>query len=160
VLRLRYPDGRHDVEALYVGPRDGALYLVSKGRSPPVRLYRVDRSAWGSRAVVTAQRVQAVELHAPPRSRLWITGGAVRADGARVALRSLRKVYFFSVGANGSLLADGVCALPVPEYQGEALDFLDDSTLVLTSEAESVERPGQINVAHCAPQGGKGRHSR
>ncbi len=31
VLRLRYPDGAHDVEAVYVSPRDTAVYLVSKG---------------------------------------------------------------------------------------------------------------------------------
>ncbi|OLB68081.1 MAG: hypothetical protein AUI09_01350 [Gemmatimonadetes bacterium 13_2_20CM_2_66_5] len=31
LVRLRYPDGPHDVEALYVSPRDTALYLVSKG---------------------------------------------------------------------------------------------------------------------------------
>ena len=31
VLRLRYPDGPHDVEAVYVSPRDTAVYLVSKG---------------------------------------------------------------------------------------------------------------------------------
>src|SRR5436189_4043579 len=48
VLRLRYPDGSHDVEAVYVSPRDTAVYLVSKGatRGSAIRLYRVDRSAW------------------------------------------------------------------------------------------------------------------
>ena len=39
-----YPDGAHDVEAIYVSPRDSALYLVSKGRSGGVRLYRVARA--------------------------------------------------------------------------------------------------------------------
>src|SRR5258707_12665696 len=48
VLRLRYPDGSHDVEAVYVSPRDTALYLVSKGatRESAIRLYRVDRTPW------------------------------------------------------------------------------------------------------------------
>src|SRR5213592_761881 len=48
VLRLWYPDGSHDVEAVYVSPRDTATYLVSKGatRGSAIRLYRVDRSAW------------------------------------------------------------------------------------------------------------------
>ncbi|MGH2625319.1 MAG: hypothetical protein ACRDHY_01550, partial [Anaerolineales bacterium] len=32
-LEVIYPDGPHDVEAIYVGPGDGALYLVSKGRT-------------------------------------------------------------------------------------------------------------------------------
>ena len=52
VLQLRYPDGSHDVEAIYVSPRDSALYLVSKGRTGGIRLYRVDRAEWagGGRA--------------------------------------------------------------------------------------------------------------
>src|SRR5438046_4748819 len=51
VLRLRYPDGPHDVEAAYVSPRDTALYLVSKGalRGSAIRLYRVDRRGWSTR---------------------------------------------------------------------------------------------------------------
>src|SRR5207237_2233098 len=49
VLRLRYPDGSHDVEAVYVSPRDTGVYLVSKGSSGgTIRLYRVERSAWRS----------------------------------------------------------------------------------------------------------------
>ena len=45
VLRVRYPDGAHDVEAIYVSPRDTAVYFVSKGarRGSAIRLYRVDR---------------------------------------------------------------------------------------------------------------------
>ncbi len=158
-LRLRYPDGAHDVEALYVAPGDGTLFLVSKGRSPPVRLYRVDRRAWDADTVVTAELVQAVPLHAAPRARLWITGAAIRADGRMAALRSLHSVYLFSVGPAGRLTPAGVCRLRIAEYQGEAVDFLDDSTLVLTSEARSMEHPGEINVARCAPQDGKGRLS-
>src|SRR6266853_6079522 len=48
VLRLRYPDGAHDVETVYVSPRDTAVYLVSKGatRGSAIRVYRVDRTAW------------------------------------------------------------------------------------------------------------------
>src|SRR5712664_1722520 len=48
VLRLRYPDGAHDVEAVYVSPRDTAVYLVSKGatRGSAIRVNRVDRRAW------------------------------------------------------------------------------------------------------------------
>src|SRR5881394_4424992 len=47
VLNLRYPDGSHDVEAVYVSPRDTAVYFVSKGarHGSAIRLFRVDRKA-------------------------------------------------------------------------------------------------------------------
>src|SRR2546423_9117080 len=58
ILRLRYPDGSHDVEAVYVAPRDTAPYLVSKGaaRGSAIRLYRLDAKSWrtgGGRNAVT-----------------------------------------------------------------------------------------------------------
>src|SRR5436190_17876614 len=57
VLNLRYPDGSHDVEAVYVWPRDTALYLVSKGarRGSAIRLFRVDRKAWRAPSATTSE---------------------------------------------------------------------------------------------------------
>src|SRR2546422_263665 len=47
VVRLRYPDGPHDVEAGFLSPRDTPPYLVCKGgaRGDGVRFYGVGRRA-------------------------------------------------------------------------------------------------------------------
>ena len=105
-LRLRYRDGPDDVEAIYASPRDSALYVVSKGRSGVVQLYRVS------------------------------------------------EIYTFVPGARGVLTPSGwpVCNVTGLEPQGEAIDFLDDSTFVLTSEATAMRRE-LIHTVRCP-----GRH--
>lgn len=150
VLRLRYPDGPRDVEALYVLPRDTALFLVSKGRFGPIRLYRVDPAAWGADTVVTATRVQNLPIVPSPGEGRWITGAAIRPDGRLVALRTLDEIYFFTPGVGGRLVPTTrpVCKLRGLEMQGEAIDFLDDSTLVLTSEGVHGRR-GTIHTVRC-----------
>ena len=153
-LRLRYRGGPDDVEAIYVSPRDSALYLVSKGRSGVVELYRVSRNAWDGDAVVTASPLQQLPIAPFAAVGRLVTGAAIRPDGELVAIRTYTEIYTFVAGAGGLLSPSGwpVCNVTGLEPQGEAIDFLDDSTFVLTSEAASVGR-GLIHTVRCP-----GRH--
>ena len=152
VLRLRYPDGARDVEAIYVAPRDGALFLVSKGRSSPVRVYRVDRGSWTTDTVATATRVQDLALGSR-REGGWITAAAIRPDGRLVALRTPTEIYLYTPGVGGRLGPPTwpTCVIRGLEYQGEAVDFLNDSTLVVLSEAAGLKKPGSIHTVRCPP---------
>lgn len=155
VLRLRYPDGAHDVEAVYVSPRDTAVYLVSKGykRGSAIRLYRVDRRHWSARdtttAVTVARLVQTLDIRPNPEAGRVVTAGAVRSDGRLVALRTYSEIYLFYPGVGGRLLParERPCNIAGLEVGGEAIDFLNDTTFVLTSEAGS--RPGTIDTVIC-----------
>lgn len=152
VLRLRYPDGSHDVEAIYVSPRDSALYLVSKGRSGGIRLYRVDRTKWAGRGVATAALVQTIDIRPHAEAGRWVTGAAVRADGRLVAIRTYSEIYLFSSDGGGRLApAREACDIAglEPGGGGEAIDFLNASTLVLTSEAGR-RQAGTIHTVVCA----------
>ena len=156
VLRLRYPDGSHDVEAVYVSPRDTALYLVSKGatRGSAIRLYRVDRSAWRTpdttSDIVAATLVQTLDIRPSSEVERLVTGGAIRPDGRVVALRTYSEIYLFYPGVGGRLLLarQHPCNISGIEIGGEAIDFLDDSTFVMTSEAGR-SRPGTIDTVRC-----------
>lgn len=152
VLRLRYADGAHDVEGMYVAPRDGALFLVSKGRSGTIRLYRVDRAAWGGDTLVTATGVQELPIRPHGGNGRLVTGAAIRQDGRLVAVRTAVDIYFFTPGVRGRLGPAGrpPCRIGGDEYQGEAVDFLDDTTLVLTSEGGRGQ-PGTIHTIRCPP---------
>src|SRR5216117_1062260 len=149
-LRLRFAGGPDDVEAIYVSPRDSALYLVSKGRRGVIQLYRVPRNAWGGDTVVTASPLQRLPI--PPFARLGrlVTGAAIRPDGRLVAIRTYAEIYTFVPGEGGRLVPSGrpVCNITGLEVQGEAIDFLDDSTFVLTSEADRRGR-GSIHTVRC-----------
>jgi len=158
VVHLRYPDGPHDVEAIYVSPRDTALYLVSKGalRGSAIRLYRVDRRAWSipdtTLDVVIATLVQTLEIRPSPEAGRVVTAGAIRQDGRLVALRTYSEIYLFYPGVGGRLLParEHPCSIAGLEIGGEAIDFLDDSTFVLTSEASGT-RLGRIDTVTCSP---------
>ena len=149
-LRLKFAGGPDDVEAIYVSPRDSALYLVSKGRRGVIQLYRVPRNAWGGDTVVTASPLQRLPI--PPFARVGrlVTGAAIRPDGRLVAIRTYAEIYTFVPGEGGRLMPSGrpVCNITGLEVQGEAIDFLDDSTFVLTSEADRRGR-GSIHTVRC-----------
>jgi hypothetical protein len=137
------------VEALYVSPRDTSVYLVSKGRSGTIRLYRVRRESWYEHHTITAELVQTLPIVPDRGSGRLVTAAAVRADGNLVAIRTYTEVYFFTPGPGGRLTPSGrACGLDGLERVGEGIDFRDDSTLVLTSEAD-VLGPGTIDTVRC-----------
>jgi len=149
-VRFRYPDGPHDVEALFVSPHDSAMYLISKGRNSPVRLYRLPRSAWDSSKTVVAEVLQRLPIIPDASSGRLVTDAAIRPDGALVAVRTYTEIYFFIQRPGGRLSPIGpVCPIAGLERIGEAIDFLDDSTFVLTSEADFLGR-GTIHTVRCA----------
>jgi hypothetical protein len=156
VLHLRYPDGAHDVEGVYVSPRDTALYLVSKGYRPgsAIRLYRVGRDAWSPKdstnTIADATLVQSLDIRPNREAGRVITGAAIRPDGRVVALRTYGEIYLFYPGVGGRLspARDRSCSVAGLSSAGEAIAFLGDSTFVLTSEA-SRRRAGSIHVVKC-----------
>ncbi len=155
VLQFRYSDGAHDVEAIYVSPRDSALYLVSKGRSGSIGVYRVARTEWNGAAgsIIKAVRLQILDIRPNARAGRWVTGAAIRPDGRLVAIRTYGEIYLFYPGVGGRLTP----ARPHPckiggldePGGGEAIDFLDDSALVVTSEALR-RRAGTIHKVACS----------
>ena len=147
-LRLRYPDGPHDVEATFV-TEAGIVYLVTKGRGGTVAVYRVPRTAWTGEGVATAEPVQALAIAAGWLGGARVTGAALSPDGRRVALRTYGDVRLYALHPDGTLRpTDRVCDVRGREPQGEAIAFLDADRLVLTSEASRSE-PGPIHVVTC-----------
>ena len=148
-LQLRYPDGSHDVEAIYVSPRDTALYLVSKGRGGSIRLYRVAADAWRTTQQV-ASVVQTLDIRPNQEAGRVVTGAAIRPDGRVVAVRTYTEIYLFHPGVGGRLTParDRPCNIAGRDIGGEAIAFLNDSTFVLTSEAAG-RHPGTILTVLC-----------
>lgn len=149
-LSLSYPDGPHDVEALYVEP-DGAVVLITKGRRGGVVSFRVPADAWGTPRAVTAVPMDRLPIPASLMTGRVVTDAAISADARRVVVRTYRDVYFFLRGPDGHLRADPdrpVCDIAGREPQGEGVDFWDQDTLVLTSERATF-RAGIITLLRC-----------
>ena len=148
-VTFRYPDGSHDVEAMWVAA-NGDVHLVSKGRTGRVRHYRVRAASWTSGRPVTAELLEALPV--PVRSRLdYVTGAALSPDERIVAVRSYASVYFFYVLGNGRLALPPeprACDVRALGIQGEGVSWLDRDVLVLTSE-RAILPAGTIAVARC-----------
>ena len=157
-VTVRYPDGPHDVEAMWVAPSQD-VHLVTKGRSGPVRHYRVPARAWGSSTQVTAELIETLPI-AVRSGRDHVTGAGLSPDGQTVALRTYSAVYFFHAAGGGrlDLPAEPVaCDVRRLGVQGEGVSWIDDARLVLTSE-RGTRSLGTIAVARCAtPQPVAGR---
>ena len=150
VAQVEYPDRAHDVEALYVEP-DGSVILMTKGRRGGILTFRVPVSAWGSRSMTTAERVDSLPITANIPLGRAVTDAAMSPDGTRVVVRTYREVWFFTRSADGHLSLDParpVCDLTGLQRQGEAVDWWQGDTLVLTSERGS-GRAGTIFLVQC-----------
>ncbi|HKA57614.1 MAG TPA: hypothetical protein VKD28_03295 [Gemmatimonadales bacterium] len=156
ILRVSYPDGPKDVEAIFVSPRDTAAYLVSKGRGGSIKVYRVGSQAWNAAKSgatgdpVLATVVQTLDIRPSWEAGRVITGAAIRNDGRVVALRTYNEIYLFNPGVGGRLVParEEPCNIGGIAVGGEAVAFLNDTTLVMTSEA-GPGRPGRIDTIVC-----------
>jgi hypothetical protein len=147
VLDLRYPDGPHDVEAAVVAP-DGAVLLVSKGRSRGIRVFRVPATSWGRR-MPTAEPLGRLSL-ASGRGR-WglVTDAALSPDGTEVAVRTYGEIFFYRLGAGDALQPLGTaCDVAGLELQGEGITWLPDDDFLLTSEG-GFGVPGTLTTVRC-----------
>ncbi len=144
---MRLEGGPRDVEALAVTP-EGTVILISKGRHGPVQAFRIEPAQIAQDTVEVSAWIQ---LPIDPRRSLGrlVTGAAVASNGHTLVVRTYTELFFFSVdGDPGQVRELGWCWLGLVEAQGEGVDFLDDRTLVLTSETAR-GRQGGISKVQC-----------
>ncbi|GAA0519876.1 hypothetical protein Ade02nite_81110 [Paractinoplanes deccanensis] len=140
LLRLKYPDGAHDAEALLLSP-DGTPVIVTK--TPLAAGAYVPVGPLGKGKTTALRLAGNVRLPVTTTSnpfslagRLVITGGAVSPDGTKAVLRTYADAFAFDVtggdvvGAitggepRGTALSD--------EPQGESITYTPDGDALLT----------------------------
>jgi hypothetical protein len=136
-IRLRYPDGSHDAEALLVDPASGDMYIVTK---IPLARPSVYEAAAPFSDVITLKRLN--ELRIPNPFGGVITGGSVSPDGKRVALCDYFQAYELALPATSTNFAD-IWKQPIVSFnfgkrdQGESIAYrLDGQALLGTSEGK------------------------
>lgn len=137
-LRLRYPDGRHNAEALLVHPSTGDIYIVVKTGERDCGVYRL-RAAQATAGVVnTLERVG--EFRSPSPLGSLVTGGDFAPDGRRVVIGDYLGAYELRLPDDATDVADIWRQTPVaialgPREQGEAVCYRPDgAALLATSE--------------------------
>jgi hypothetical protein len=144
LTRLTYPDGPHDAEALLLAP-DGTPYLVTKEVLGASSVYRPDAPlADGVTLPMTRVLGMGFTLTGTPggpvgrAGQLLVTGGAVSADGQRIALRTYTDAYVWPLTDSDVIgaLGGSPVRIPLPDSpQGEAIAFAgNDRDLLVSSE--------------------------
>jgi hypothetical protein len=154
-FRFRYPSQTEDAEALAVLP-NGDLTLVTKGRTPTISFFGFSKAAV-LRAVTSREILTAVDqgdTGISPDQGLgrWVTAAAMSPDGMTLAVRTYSEIFFYALEETpqGHRWRDlrRPCFLGESEPQGEALDYLDDKTLIIGSET-SLGRQGVLHRVQC-----------
>ena len=146
-LRLVFPGGARDVEAMWVAP-DTSVWFATKrptadaaGYARPSQLYRVSAAAWSSNTAATAELVDSLPIvPGASSSRDWVTDASlssVLSSGRRqLAVLTYGSVYVFDAdpvtGRPGTQVAR--CAVPTGERNAEGIAWLPDGRLMLVNE--------------------------
>ena len=149
-LRATYPDGAHDAETLLVA--DGRLYIVTKGETGPVGLYRFPAQLQ-SGTTMKLERVGDGSLTADADSR--ITDGSVSPDDQWIVLRSKSALTFYRASellAGRWRAASTVDLKPLNEPQGEGLALGAGNAVFLAGEGGGKKQPGTFARFTCAPK--------
>jgi hypothetical protein len=137
IIRLRYPDGPHDAEALMVHPKSGNIYVVTKQVFSDPHAYEA-AAPLAAGGTVTLRHLG--ELDIPSMFGGIITDGAISPDGTRVVLCDYLRGYELVLGNSpGDFNAIWKQAFSTIDLgsrkQGEAITYrLDGRALLATSE--------------------------
>ena len=154
-FHYRYPDLNEDTEALAVLP-NGDVTVVTKGRTPTISFFGFSATDV-AKAVTSGEVLRAANQGnsgIPPEQELgrWVTAAAMSPDGMTLAVRTYSEIFFYAAetGPRGRRWRDmkRPCFLGEVEPQGEAIDFLDEKTLVLGSETTQ-GRQGMLHRVQC-----------
>jgi len=89
-MKFTYPNGSNDAETLLVHPWTGDIYVVTKKKSGPAGVFRM-QPAFGTGTAVMSEKVIDVSVPSEPVGHL--TGGSISPDGRRVMLCDLEGGY-------------------------------------------------------------------
>lgn len=151
VFRASYPDGSHDAETLLIAP-DGTAYIVTKGATGHVALYRFPRELTAG-TTMKLERVGSPLSSGKQREETRITDGAISPDGNWAVLRTRTTLMFYRAadllkGDFREVRRADVRGLREP--QGEGVAFGSADTIYLAGEGGGKSQPGTLAALSCA----------
>ena len=116
-----------------------SVTIVTKGRNGRIQIFVIAREvverAIESRETVTSASIGTLSIDPVFALGRVVTGAAYSPSNTKLAVRTYTELYLFTVGHDGRINPpESPCFLGFLEPGGEAVDFLDEETMVLTSE--------------------------
>jgi hypothetical protein len=134
-----FPQGARDVEAFFIDPQSGDLFIISKqpdGHSQVLSAAAATLAAGGGELTLVGElRFGQAPLSGSPMP----TSASISRDGSAILVRTYSSVFLFRRAAGESVMA-ALSKAPAPqvspqEGQGEAIGFVDsDAAFVTISE--------------------------
>jgi hypothetical protein len=145
-----FPDGPQDAEAFFV-EGNGDMFIVTKGDTGPVALYRFPSPPNAGPKASTLQKVGVLQGGRVDKTQ-WITGASTSLDGHWVVLRTHGSVAFYESsrilkGEFGSPLSFGLAGLK--ELQGEGVAFGAKGSVFLVGEGGGKGAAGTFGSLSC-----------
>jgi len=137
IVRFRYSDENQNAETLMVQPQTGDIYVATKRKSGPSRVYKIKPAFDGD--VQTAEKVGEISVPSVPNGLL--TGGDISPDGRDVILCDYTQGYEL-VLPEGSANFDEIWSqTPEPvdlgkRPHGEGVGYNADGTAVYATSEE------------------------
>lgn len=137
-IRLRYPDGPHDAEALLVHPKTGNVYIVTKQVFGNPHVYEAAVPTTQISNTLYLRDLGALEI--PSLFGGIITDGAISPDGTRIVLCDYLRGYELVLksvhAAFNTIWKQPISTIALgSRKQGEAITYrLDGRALLATSE--------------------------
>lgn len=132
---FRYPDGRHNAEALFVDPGSGRIYIVTHTRRAPCGVYRFPLPLCRGKEVVL-EKMEGDPIQKISALR-HVTGAAAAADGSRVVIRTYSVALEFRRAKGGDFesifRADPLTIAMPNQRQGEAIAYSPDGKFLITT---------------------------
>ena len=147
-LRLHYPDGPRDAEALAI-LEDGSAVIVSKGREHPIAVYRSAPLAWPVDGEPIQLTLVQTLSEAPVDLPEQITGASARGDV--VALRAYAGLQFYRIHSDRveALLPEPFPLDSLAEPQGEGVTMAPGGRVYLISEAGPQAIAPRLTYLNC-----------
>ncbi|MEP6780663.1 MAG: hypothetical protein ABJC26_12285 [Gemmatimonadaceae bacterium] len=146
-LAFRYPDGPHDVEAMYVSG-DGTTYLITKrqlkngnGELRRALVFAVPASAWNSHETVVATLIDSLPIVPGSADDRKITDASLSFDSQFLAVRTYRQIYTFATdsitGRIVNSIAPTICNIDgVEKVRGEGVTWFGATRSLLVNSEE------------------------
>lgn len=143
IIRVKYPDGLYDAEALLIHPKSGNLYIITKPQKPSTgetaRVYKAT-APLSTNSLITLEFIAKLALPLQDTDQKKINGAEISPNGQQVALSDYDRGYEICL-PSGSNKFDDIWKQPIQPLelnirkQGESICYrLDGNALLTTSE--------------------------
>jgi len=146
-IRLTYPDGPHNAEALMFDQRTGDLYVITKSRDTPAAVYRAGSGALQHAGKDPLKMKKVADISLPAFPPGFVTGGDISQDGRRIILCDYYNAYEYSLGKDEADLSSVWAKTPAiidvgDREQGESVAYsAEGNAIFLTSESKTGRSP-------------------